>query len=216
MLPNRDRSRRVTKRCPDYRPLVPFAVSLVSAVSDSAEAPDCECNWRRSRNLALDASCLRHHNVLRIPLNFLNGEVDLKSLLAFAICLAVAIPTLCQSIPGAKEQRQKEQQLRRALEQLRDAIDHYRGMADRGKFQTPVGSHNYPVDLETLVKGVVDVHGKTIKFLEKIPLDPMTNTTDWGLKRAPGAMSSPEGGGIFDVYTKSEAAALDGSKYQDW
>ena len=55
------------------------------------------------------------------------------------------------------------QQLRTALEEIRNAIDHYRGMADRGKFPAPVGSHNYPLDLETLVKGVVDVHGKTIK-----------------------------------------------------
>ena len=111
-----------------------------------------------------------------------------------------------------------------ALEQIRNAIDHYRGMADRGKFQVPVGSRNYPVDLETLVKGVLDAHGKTIKFLQKIPVDPMTRTTDWGLKRAgvvqvtqgSGIPVTQQGGGIFDVYTKSEATALDGTKYQDW
>ena len=89
-------------------------------------------------------------------------------------------------------------------------------MADRGKFPTPVGGHNYPLDLETLVKGVVNVHGKTIKFLQKIPLDPMTGTTDWGFKRSPGVVQVPQGGGIFDVYTKSDATALDGTKYQDW
>jgi hypothetical protein len=63
---------------------------------------------------------------------------------------------------------------------------------------------------------VVDVHGKTIKFLQKVPVDPMTGTTDWGVKRAPGVVPEPPGGGIFDVYTKSEATALDGTKYQDW
>ena len=139
---------------------------------------------------------------------------NLKTLVAFAICLAIATPTFCQSTSAPKDQGEKEQQLRTVLEQIRDAIDHYRGLADRGKFQTPVGSHNYPLDLETLVKGVVDVHGRTIKFLQKIPLDPMTGTTDWGLKRAAGVV--PQGDGIIDGYTKSEATALDGTKYQDW
>ena len=105
--------------------------------------------------------------------------------------------------------------MRTALEQIREAIDHYRGMADRGKIMTPVGSHNYPVDLETLVNGV-EAHGKTIKFLQKIPIDPMTGTTDWGLKKAPGGVAVAEDGGIFDVYTKSDGTALDGTKYQDW
>lgn len=68
-----------------------------------------------------------------------------------------------------------------------------------------------PWTSKTLVKGVADVRGQKIKFLPKIPVDPMTGTTDWGLKRA-----GPQGGGIVDVYTKSEATALDGTKYQDW
>ena len=140
----------------------------------------------------------------------------MKTLVTFAICLALATPTFCQSTSAPKNQEEKEQQLRTALEQIRDAIDHYHGMADRGKFQVPVGSRNYPLDLETLVKEVVDVHGKAIKFLQKIPVDPMTGSTDWGLKRSPGVVQVPEGGGIFDVYTKSEATALDGTKYQDW
>jgi general secretion pathway protein G len=142
----------------------------------------------------------------------------LKTLLTVAICLALATPTFCQSPSAPTDQQEKEQQLRTALEQVRVAIDHYRGMADRGKFMVPVGSRNYPLDLETLVKGVVDAHGKTIKFLPKIPVDPMMGTIDWGLKRAPvpPGVELPEGGGIFDVYTKSDATALDGTKYQDW
>jgi general secretion pathway protein G len=148
-------------------------------------------------------------------------EDNLKTLVTFAICLVLASPAFCQSTSAPKDQQEKEQQLRTALEQIRMAIDHYRGMADRGKFMVPVGSRNYPLDLETLAKGVVDAHGKTIKFLPKIPVDPMTGTTDWGLKRAPvprvpGGVELPEGGGIFDVYTKSDATALDGTKYQDW
>ena len=142
----------------------------------------------------------------------------MKSLVTFAIWLAIATPTFGQSTSAPKDQQEREDRLRTALEQIRVAIDHYHGMADRGKFQVPVGSHNYPLDLETLVKGVVDAHGKTIKFLQKIPVDPMTETTDWGLKSVPvpGAVPVPQGGGIFDVYTKSEATALDGTRYQDW
>ncbi|HTT23589.1 MAG TPA: hypothetical protein VMG82_31970 [Candidatus Sulfotelmatobacter sp.] len=135
----------------------------------------------------------------------------MKTLLTFAISLAIATPTFCQSTSAPKDQREKEQQLRTALEQMRDAIDHYHGMADRGKIMTPAGSRNYPLDLETLVKGVSDSRGKTIQFLRRIPVDPMTGTTDWGLKRA-----GPQAGGIFDVYTKSDGIALDGTKYQDW
>ena len=140
----------------------------------------------------------------------------MKTLVTFASCLAIAIPTFCQSTSLPKDQHEKEQQLRTALEQIREAIDHYRGMADRAKIQTPVGSRGYPMDLETLVKGVVDVQGQTIKFLTRIPADPMTGTTDWGLKRVPGSAAVPQGGGILDVYTKSEATALDGTKYKDW
>ena len=140
----------------------------------------------------------------------------MKTFVTFAICLAMASPTFCQSTSTPKGQQEKEQQLRTALEQIREAIDHYRGMADRAKIQAPVGSRNYPPDLETLVKGVADVHGQTIKFLPKIPVDPMTGTTDWGLKRVPGVVAAPEGGGIFDIYTKSDGTALDGTKYKDW
>ena len=137
-------------------------------------------------------------------------------LVTFAICLAVASPTFCQSTSTPRDQQEKEQQLRTALEQIREAIDHYRGMVDRAKIQAPVGSRNYPPDLETLVKGVMDVHGQTLKFLPKIPVDPMTGTTDWGLKRVPGVVAAPDGGGIFDIYTKSEGTAMDGTKYKDW
>ena len=150
-----------------------------------------------------------------IRVRFLNSRrFPLKTLLTFAICLAVATPTLCQSTSAAKDQEEREQQLRMALEQIRDAIDHYHGLATRGRFEVPVGSLNYPVDLETLVKGVVDTHGKTIKFLRKVPLDPMTGTTDWGLKRASSGQVTQ--GGVVEVYTKSDARALDGTKYQDW
>lgn len=91
----------------------------------------------------------------------------MKAFLTFAICLAVVIPTFCQSSAAAKDQQDKERQLRTALEQMRNAIDHYRGMADRGKIMTPVGSRNYPPDLDALVKGASDAHGKTISVPEQ-------------------------------------------------
>src|SRR5579862_5369756 len=78
-------------------------------------------------------------------------------------------------------QRQKEKELRQALWDMRDAIDRYKDAADRQMFQIKVDSQNYPPDLDTLVKGV-DVQGKKLKFLRKIPIDPMTGNTDWGLR----------------------------------
>ena len=145
-------------------------------------------------------------------MHFVNSkEVNLKTILTLAICLAVATPTLCQSKSAAKEQQEKEQQLRIVLEQMRDAIDRYHGLFIRGKIMAKVDSQGYPSDLEELVKTTyVDAHGQTIHLLQAIPVDPMTSSTDWGLKRR-----SPPGF-LFDVYTKSEGTALDGTKYKDW
>ena len=130
----------------------------------------------------------------------------MKNLLTFTICLVIATAAFGQSTSAPKGQAEKEQQLRTALEQIRDAIDHYHGMFVRGKTMAPVDSNGYPPDLQTLVNGV-EAQGKTIHFLRKIPIDPMTGTTDWGLRVR---------GGVFDVYSKSEGKALDGTDYKDW
>ena len=89
--------------------------------------------------------------------------------------------------------------------------------ADRGAFQTKVDTFNYPPDLETLVKGV-DVQGKKLRFLRKIPVDPMTKTTEWGLRSMQDDPDSDSWGGqnVFDVYTKALGQGLDGTKYKDW
>lgn len=115
-------------------------------------------------------------------------------------------------------QRQREKELRRALWEIRDAIDNYKGHADRDFFQTKVDSWGYPPDLETLVKGVSARDGVKIKYLRRIPRDPMTNSTDWGLRSNQDDPDSDSWGGqaVFDVYTKSEKTALDGTKYKDW
>ena len=113
--------------------------------------------------------------------------------------------------------RQREKELRAALWQLRDGIDRYNDAASQNKFQTKVGSEGYPPDLDTLVNGV-DVAGKKLKFLRRIPIDPMTGGTDWGLRSMQDDPTSDswDGNNVFDVYTKSTGTALDGTKYKDW
>jgi general secretion pathway protein G len=122
------------------------------------------------------------------------------------------------AFPLAKNayQREREHELRLDLWMLRDGIDRYKDAADRGAFQTKVGSDNYPPDLETLVKGV-DVAGKKLKFLRRIPVDPMTKE-EWGMRSTQDDKDSTSWGGqnVFDVYTKSDQVALDGTKYKDW
>jgi general secretion pathway protein G len=113
--------------------------------------------------------------------------------------------------------REREKELRYDLWQLRDGIDRYKDAADRGMFQIKLGSEGYPPDLETLVNGV-DVQGKKLRFLRKIPVDPMTGKAEWGMRSMQDDPTSESWGGdnVFDVYTKSEGTALDGTKYKDW
>lgn len=113
--------------------------------------------------------------------------------------------------------RERERELRHAIWEMRDAIDRYKDAAERGAFQTKVGSEQYPPDLDTLVKGV-DVGGKKLKFLRRIPIDPMTGNTDWGLRSMQDDPDSTSWNGenVFDVYTKSNGTALDGTNYKDW
>ncbi|MFZ1916738.1 MAG: type II secretion system protein [Terriglobales bacterium] len=114
-------------------------------------------------------------------------------------------------------QRTREKELRDDLWMLRDAIDRYKAAADTGAFKTKLGSDNYPPDLETLVKGE-DVSGKKLKFLRKIPVDPMTGKAEWGMHSMQDDPTSDswDEQNLFDVYSKSQATALDGTKYRDW
>ncbi len=141
------------------------------------------------------------------------------TLLELVVASAILVVLSTMAIPLARLtiQRDKERQLRIDLWEMRDAVDRYKDAADRGGFQTKVDSQNYPPDLETLVKGV-DVQGKKVRFLRKIPTDPMTGTTEWGLRSMQDDPDSDSWGGqsVFDVYTKSQGTGLDGSKYKDW
>ena len=134
-----------------------------------------------------------------------------------AITILLILTGAALPIVRVQIKREKEVELRRDLWEMRDAIDHYKDLADRNAFQTKVGSEGYPPDLETLVKGV-DSQGKKIRFLRRIPVDPMTGQTEWGLRSMQDDPQSTSWGGqnVFDVYTKTTGTALDGTKYADW
>jgi general secretion pathway protein G len=129
-----------------------------------------------------------------------------------AILASAAIP-----ITRFEVRREKERELHYDLWTMRDAIDKYKDAADKGAIQTKVDSQNYPPDLETLVNGV-DIQGKKVKFLRHIPVDPMTGNAEWGLRSMQDDPKSDSYGGqsVFDVYSKSQGTALDGTKYSDW
>ncbi len=137
------------------------------------------------------------------------------------LIITVAIISILASaaIPIARFQvkRKKERELRRDLWEMRDAIDRYKDAADKGGMQTKADSFNYPPDLETLVNGV-EIQDKKVKFLRRIPVDPMTGTTEWGLRSNQDDADSDSFGGqnVFDVHTKSHGTALDGTKYSTW
>jgi len=138
-----------------------------------------------------------------------------------AILAAVAMPLAKMAV-----KREKEIELRRNLRMFRDAIDAYKKLADEKKITVEEGTDGYPKTLDVLVQGVKvtessegDKGGeKTIRFLRRIPRDPMTDSYDWGLLSSedpPGSTTWGESN-VFDVYTKSRGTAIDGTKYKDW
>ncbi len=147
-----------------------------------------------------------------------SGESGL-TLIELIVTVAILSILASAAVPIARFQvkREKERMLRYDLWQMRRAIDEYKDAADKHAFQTKVDSQNYPPDLQTLVDGV-DVQGKKVRFLRRIPVDPMTGTDDWGLRSMQDDPSSDSWGGqnVFDVYSKSDGTALDGTKYSDW
>lgn len=141
------------------------------------------------------------------------------TLVELIVTVAILAIIATAAVPVARFQvkRQKERELHYDLWQMRSAIDAYKDAADRGAFQIKLDSFGYPPDLQTLVNGV-DVHGKKVRFLRKVPVDPMTNSTDWGLRSMQDEPDSDSWGGqnVFDVYSKSDGTALNGTKYKDW
>ena len=137
--------------------------------------------------------------------------------LIVAITILMVLTAAALPVVRVRIVREKERELRRDLWEMRDAIDRYKDAADRGAFQIKLGSNGYPPDLDTLVDGV-DVQGKKVRFLRRVPVDPMTGRAEWGMRSDQDDAKSESWGGqdVFDVYTKSEGTALDGTKYNDW
>jgi general secretion pathway protein G len=150
-----------------------------------------------------------------------NARPGERGLTLVELIVTVAILSILASaaLPIARFQvkRQNERYLRYDLWMMRDAIDHYKDAADKNAFQIKLDSQGYPPDLETLVNGV-DVQGKKVRFLRRIPVDPMTGKAEWGLRSMQDDPKSDSYGGqsVFDVYSKSTGTALDGTKYSDW
>ncbi len=146
------------------------------------------------------------------------GLTLVELIVAFTILLILTTAAL--PLTRIHVKRERERDLRYALRQMRDAIDRYKDASDRGLIQVKLGTEGYPPDLQTLVDGVniVGQPDKKFKFLRRIPTDPMTNSTDWGMRSMQDDPKATTFGGqnVFDVYTKSQDTALDGSKYSDW
>ena len=153
------------------------------------------------------------------PIRIDRGRERGLTLVELIVTIAILSVLASVAVPVARFQvkRQNERILRHDLWEMRDAIDHYKDAADMHAFQTKVDSQNYPPDLETLVNGV-DVQSKKVKFLRHIPVDPMTGKAEWGLRSMQDDPTSDSYGGqsVFDVYSKSQGTALDGTKYSTW
>jgi general secretion pathway protein G len=150
------------------------------------------------------------------------GFTFIELLVVSALLLVLA----SAAMPLAKVtmQRTREAELRRNLREIRTAIDKYKDAVDTGQIgatDVRAGSEGYPPDLETLVEGVSvagDASGRKLKFLRRVPIDPMTNSSEWGMRSYQDRPDSTSFGGqnVYDVYTKSAATGLDGTKYKDW
>lgn len=146
--------------------------------------------------------------------------VELLIVTAVLMILASAVMPLAQ----VTSQRQREAELRRTLRELRTAIDAFKNAVEQGRIPTTElepGNEGYPPDLDTLVEGVSaanDATGRKLKFLRRIPIDPMTADMEWGMRSYQDSPTDDSWGGqnVFDVYTKSRGTGLDGSRYRDW
>ena len=149
------------------------------------------------------------------------------TLIEMLVTLTIVAILAGAALPLAKfaVKRQKEIELKRNLRLLREAFDAYKKMADEKIFEFDEDTEGYPTNLDILVEGieikeskegneVIRIH----KFLRRIPMDPMTNSKDWGLRSYQDDLDSNFWGGenVYDVYTKSPGTALDGTKYRDW
>ncbi len=146
------------------------------------------------------------------------GMTLLELVIACSILLVLASAALPMARLSIK--RQKEAELRQALREIRTAIDRYKDAADRNLIRVEVGTEGYPPDLDTLVRGVQlgASPDRRVRFLRRIPTDPMTGHAEWGLRAVQDDADSTSWGGknVFDVYSRSTGIALDGTRFADW
>ena len=146
--------------------------------------------------------------------------IELLVVTTIVLVLASAIMPLAK----VTMKRQREIELRRELREMRTAIDRFKDAADLqmiSNLELEATNEGYPKSLEQLVDGVRvtgDASDRRLKFLRRVPIDPMTGTTEWALRSYQDKPDSTSWGGqnVFDVYTKSDGVALDGTKYRDW
>jgi general secretion pathway protein G len=141
------------------------------------------------------------------------------------VALVAILASAVMPLAKVTMQRQREIELRRVLREMRTAIDRYKDAVDQGAIPATrirPGSEGYPPDLQTLVVGVEAAGQGTgdrkLKFLRRIPIDPMTRAAEWGMRSYEDRPDARSWGGqnVYDVYSKSEGTALDGTKYADW
>ena len=142
------------------------------------------------------------------------------------IATAIILSILASAVlPMARVtyRRQRELELRRTLREIRTAVDRYHQAVEAGQIggtDVKLGSEGYPPDLETLVKGVNQVGrvDRKLKFLRRIPVDPMMRTAEWGMRCYQDEPDSTSwcGQNVWDVYSKSEGKGLDGTLYKEW
>jgi len=142
------------------------------------------------------------------------------TLMEMIIVITILLILMGAALPIARVsiKRQRETELRRDLWEMRAAIDRYKDAADKNAFQVKLDSQGYPPDLDTLVNGVEIAGGKKLRFLRRIPIDPIKGNTDWGLRSMQDDPTSDSWGGqnVFDVYSKSDSMGMNGIKYKDW
>ena len=146
--------------------------------------------------------------------------VELVVVTAILMLLASVAMPLAQ----VTAQRQREAELHRSLREMRTAIDKFKDAVDQGLIpstELDPANEGYPKDLDTLVNGVSaanDASGRKLKFLRRVPIDPMTKTTEWGKRSYQDRPDSSSWGreNVYEVYTTSEGTGLDGTKYRDW
>jgi len=141
--------------------------------------------------------------------------------LIVSFTILALLTTMAVPLARYRVRRDRERELRYDLREMRTAIDRYKDLADRGQLGTlSVDSDGYPETLDMLVEGVTPAGtvDKKIRFLRRIPRDPMTDTYEWGMRstRDDPKSTSWGGGNVFDVFTKSTDKAGDGTPYSEW